>query len=112
MVYQTSLSAPRSLRAVFMSRFVPRECGLATFTEDVLNSVIPHGVRCSVVAMNRPRQHFAYDQQVITIVQEDQLSSYLAAAELINQGGFDVLKYPARIWHLWWRAVPAPGGFS
>ncbi len=52
-------------RVVFMSSFVPRECGLATFTEDVLNAVSAHGVSCKVIAMNRPRQRFNYDRRVI-----------------------------------------------
>lgn len=74
-----------------MSSFVPRECGLATFTEDVLRAVGSHGVSCRVIAMNRPHQQFAYDPRVITTVQEDQSGDYLAAADLINHGGYDVL---------------------
>ena len=78
-------------RAVFMSSFVPRECGLATFTEDVLNAVAAHGVPCKVIAMNRPRQHFNYDRRVIAVVHEDRLADYLAAAARINAGHYDVL---------------------
>lgn len=87
-ISQTLLSAPR---AVFMSSFVPRECGLATFTEDVLSAVSAHGVTCKVVAMNRPRQRHAYDKRVITTVHEDRLQEYLAAAAMINASSFDVL---------------------
>lgn len=78
-------------RAVFMSSFVPRECGLATFTEDVLNAVSAHGVSCKVIAMNRPRQRFNYDRRVIATVYEDRLADYLAAAARINAGHYDVL---------------------
>ena len=78
-------------RVVFMSSFVPRECGLATFTEDVLNAVSAHGVACKVIAMNRPRQRFNYDHRIIATVHEDRQADYLAAAARINAGGFDVL---------------------
>ena len=91
MAYSIPIPSSRSPRVVFLSSFVPRECGLATFTEDVLRAVTPQGVRCSVIAMNRPRQHFAYDPRVIASIQEDELTGYLAAGKLINRGGFDVL---------------------
>lgn len=80
-----------ALRAVFISSFVPRECGLATFTEDVVTAVAPYDVSCKVIAMNRPGQQHAYDRRVIATVQEHRPADYLAAAELINRGRFDVL---------------------
>ncbi len=86
-----TLPTSRPLKAVFLSSFVPRECGLATFTEDVLHAVAPLGVQSKVVAMNRPGQHYAYDQRVIASVREDQWTTYQDAAALINQGGYDVL---------------------
>ncbi|MHB9130538.1 MAG: glycosyltransferase family 4 protein [Armatimonadota bacterium] len=80
-----------ALRTVFLSTFVPRECGLATFTADVVQVVETHGVTCKVIAMNRPGQQLAYDKRVIATIQEDRLHDYYAAAELINRGGFDIL---------------------
>ena len=79
------------LRAVFISSFVPRECGLATFTEDVVNAVSGHGVACKVIAMNRPGTRYTYDRRVIGTVQENRPADYLLAAEMINQGRFDIL---------------------
>ena len=81
----------RQPRVVFISTFVPRECGLATFAEDVIGAVSGHGVQCKVVAMNRPGQRIHYDRRVITTVQERRPADYLAAADVINRGHFDVL---------------------
>jgi glycosyltransferase involved in cell wall biosynthesis len=79
------------LRTVFLSTFVPRECGLATFCEDVMRAVGAYGVQCQAIAMERPGQHYTYDRRVIGTVQEDSLRDYLTAAEAINRGGFDAL---------------------
>ncbi|MHB0938532.1 MAG: glycosyltransferase family 4 protein [Armatimonadota bacterium] len=84
------MSAP-PLKTVFISSFVPRECGIATFAEDVINAVSGHNVGCKVVAMNRPGQQLAYDRRVMMTVQEDRLPDYLAAAAAINRGRYDVL---------------------
>ena len=84
-------TALQPLRAAFISSFVPRECGLATFTEDVVNAVTPHGVTCKVIAMDRPGQAYSYDRRVIATVGERRLSDYLVAAELLNRERFQIL---------------------
>jgi len=76
---------------VFMSSFVPRQCGLATFTEDMMNAVGTLQASCSVIAMNRPGEQHDYDARVIATIQEDRLADYIAAAYTINHGGFDAL---------------------
>jgi glycosyltransferase involved in cell wall biosynthesis len=87
----TSRISAQPLRTVFISSFVPRECGIATFAEDVINAVSDYEVACKVIAMNRTGQHFAYDRRVMMTVQEDRLPDYLAAAAAINRGRYDVL---------------------
>ncbi len=91
MAFTPRTMSPRALRAVFMSSFVPRECGIATFTEDLITAVSAHGITSKVIAMNRPKETHAYDARVITTVRENQAADYQAAAALINQGRFDVL---------------------
>ncbi|MHB9025729.1 MAG: glycosyltransferase family 4 protein [Armatimonadota bacterium] len=76
---------------VFLSSFVPRQCGLATFTEDIMHAVAGLGASCSVIAMNRPGEQPAYDQRVVATIREDRLDDYLAVADVINSGRFDVL---------------------
>lgn len=84
--------APHALpRILFLSSFVPRECGLATFTEDLMAAATRQGVSCAVIAMNRPGEHHAYDPRVIARIQEDRLEDYLCVVDLINSGRFDIL---------------------
>ena len=79
------------LRVLVMSTYVPRECGIATYAEDVIHAVEPHGAACSVLAMERAGEPYAYDDRVVGTVLEDRVESYLQAAEAVNAGGFDVL---------------------
>lgn len=78
-------------RILFMSSFVPRECGLATFTEDLMAAATLQGSSCKVIAMNRPGEHHTYDKRVVANIQEDRLEDYLAVVDLINSGKFDML---------------------
>ena len=87
----THNATSRPIRAVFMSSFVPRECGLATFTEDVIGAVSSHGVLCKVGAMNRPGEDFPYDSRVVLKIDEQRAMDYVFAADAINRQGFDVL---------------------
>lgn len=93
MTYSTTSSPSTSARprVCFVSSFVPRECGLATFTEDLLNAVTQHGARCSVMAMNRPQMEFQYDKRVIGVINEDCRNDYRDAARTINANGYDVV---------------------
>jgi len=70
---------------------VPRECGLATFTEDLIAAATLQGASCKVIAMNRPGEHHTYDRRVVASIQEDRLEDYLSVADLINSGRFDIL---------------------
>lgn len=87
-----SLRKSRSpLRVLVMSTYVPRECGIATYAEDVIHAVEPHGAVCQVMAMERAGESYAYENRVVGTVLEDRVESYLQAAEAVNDGGFDVL---------------------
>lgn len=80
-----------SLRVLFMSTYVPRECGIATYAEDVLHAIESYGASGQVLAMERPGEPHAYGPRVIGTVQEDRLASYLMAADQVNHGWFDVI---------------------
>ncbi len=81
----------RSPRVALVSTFVPRECGLATFTDDVATAVGGHGIACRVVALERAGQGFTYDRRVVGTIQEDRLADYTAAADLIHNSGVDIV---------------------
>lgn len=72
----------------FLSSFPPRECGIATFTQDVLGAIEKYNpeIKCSVTAMNENLfSTYHYPKRVQFQIDEDDQDSYLVAAERINK---------------------------
>ncbi len=82
-----------ALRIAYVGSFPPRECGIATFTRSVLQSVDALGAASPgrVVAVNPSGQRFSYPEQVIAEIDRDNVASYDAAARLLNRSGFDIV---------------------
>jgi glycosyltransferase involved in cell wall biosynthesis len=78
---------PGPQRAIaVVGTYVPRRCGIATFTGDLvaaLRGEAPES-RVSVVAMNDARQGYDYGEEVSFEINERQLQDYRAAAEFLN----------------------------
>lgn len=74
---------------VYVSTFPPRECGIATFTQDLINSfdeMYNPREEAKIVALNPEKtSHYAYDKKkvIFQILQSDE-QSYLKAAEYLN----------------------------
>ncbi len=81
------------LRVAYVASYLPRECGIATFTHSVLRSVEraePHW-SSAVVAVNQPGERLDYPALVAAQFERDDPQSYDAAAGRLNAAGFDVL---------------------
>jgi glycosyltransferase involved in cell wall biosynthesis len=80
-------------RAVFLGSFPPRECGIATFTKDVVDSYdAAFGVTSDVVAVDEPGGEVRrYDSQVVARIREQDRYSYLEAARFINRHPSELL---------------------
>jgi glycosyltransferase involved in cell wall biosynthesis len=76
-----------------MGSFPPRECGIATFTKDVVDSYDrAYGVTSDVIALDEPGGEIRrYPPQVAGRLSETERSSYSEIAVLINQHPSDVL---------------------
>ena len=75
------------LRVAFVASWVPRRCGIATFTRDLRDAV--HGADSSthsaVVAIDEPDSTRTYDGTVIGRIRQYNPESYRAAARSIEQ---------------------------
>jgi glycosyltransferase involved in cell wall biosynthesis len=83
----------KQLRVLFIGTYVPKECGIATFTSDLLNSVSGENndVHCEVIALTDPSETYNYPEEVVFQIQKDKLEDYYLAADYINQSGADVV---------------------
>ena len=81
----------KQLKILFIGTYVPKECGIATFTHDLLNSVRSENVKCEVIAVNDPYETYNYPKEVVFQIDRDQLKDYYLAADYINQSDADVV---------------------
>ena len=81
------------MRIAFVSTSIPRRCGIATFTADVMAAVkaADPTVRCSVVAIDEPNSARAYGPDVKARIRQREADSYRAAATLLNESNIDVV---------------------
>ncbi|WP_342363174.1 glycosyltransferase family 4 protein [Terrarubrum flagellatum] len=80
-------------KIAFIGNYLPRRCGIATFTHDIQRAVaaaLPE-VETSVVAMTDVGCSYNYPGVVTAEIHEDSLGEYIAAAERLNQAGVDIV---------------------
>ena len=83
---------PNQPRTLFLGSFPPRECGIATFMKDVVDSYDrAFGTVSDVVAIDEPGgEARAYPENVVARLRADDRASYRAVARAINA-------HPARL---------------
>ena len=84
---------PQSRQIAFLGNYVPRCCGVATFTNHLWQAVSGQAgdSRCIVIAVNDRPDGYAYPPEVRLSIEQKDLDSYLAAAHKLNQSRSDVL---------------------
>ena len=77
---------------IFVGTYSPRECGIATFTKDLIEALDRlNRFRLGVVAVNEPGTIYNYDERVKRQIQQDTFEDYTQAADYINSSKFDVV---------------------
>jgi glycosyltransferase involved in cell wall biosynthesis len=83
-----------SIRTVaFLGNYLPRKCGIATFTSDLLGAVAARHpqCRCFAVAMNDVEGYYQYPGIVRFEIEEQNLESYRHAADFLNSRHVDLV---------------------
>lgn len=83
----------RQLRVIYISSYIPRECGIATFTKDLTNSINvlnPHFL-AELVVVDPPDKKYDYPWEVKFRFSQEEWESYKAAADYINQSSADLV---------------------
>jgi glycosyltransferase involved in cell wall biosynthesis len=80
-------------KIAFIGNYLPRKCGLATFTTDLLSAVATEhpGIRCFAVPVNDLKGGYEYPDEVRFEIEEQDLSSYQRAADFLNIGNADIV---------------------
>jgi glycosyltransferase involved in cell wall biosynthesis len=79
--------------STFISSYIPRKCGIATYTKDLtqaINLINPH-CRSEIVALIKPENKINYPPEVKLKINQDELDSYIKAANYINQSKTDIV---------------------
>ncbi len=80
-------------KIAFVGDHLPRKCGIATFTTDLLAAVAaahPQS-QCFAVSVNDVPEGYEYPEVVRFEIEEQDLSSYLRAADFLNISNVDIV---------------------
>ena len=80
-------------KIAFLGDYLPRKCGIATFTSDVLSAVAAEHPKCEcfAVPVNDLKDGYEYPDVVRFEIEEQDLSSYQRAADFLNISNADIV---------------------
>ena len=79
-------------RIGYFSTYPPRECGIANFTKDLIDSICDlNGFKHSVIAINEKGALYDYDRRVKWNIDRDDAEDYVKAAEYVNSSNIQLL---------------------
>ena len=83
----------RPAKIAFLADYLPRKCGIATFTHDLYHAVAAQypATVCRVLAINDVPKDYDYASEVGFEIQEQHLRDYQEAANFLRLNGYDVL---------------------
>ena len=86
-------SSPR--KVAFLASFPPRQCGIATFTNDVIQAVVKHNPQIVPIVVALENDEVAgsltYPASVGFVLPQHERAMYRQAANFINESGAEVL---------------------
>ena len=79
-------SLPLPTRIAFVGNYLPRQCGIATFTTDLCAALATEygSGRLFAIPVNDPDSKYEYPEQVRLELEQEDLASYERAAEFLN----------------------------
>jgi glycosyltransferase involved in cell wall biosynthesis len=88
-----SCSLPLPTRVAFVGNFLPRQCGIATFTTDLCAALAAEygDGRLFAIPVNDLESHYEYPEQVRLELEQEDLRSYERAADFLNFNGNDLV---------------------
>jgi len=81
-------SVSKDPKICFLGNYPPKECGIATFTRDLvtsMNRAFNPKLRSRVIALNDPDAHYSYDNKVIFEINRYTPEHYTNMAKTVNE---------------------------
>ena len=93
---QRALTLPRPMlpsRVAFVGNYLPRKCGIATFTTDLCDAIHAEYSTTDLLAlpMNDTEEGYSYPERVRFELSENNLNSYTQAADFLNFSNIDLV---------------------
>jgi len=84
---------PLPTRIAFVGNYLPRECGIATFTTDLCTAITAEfgEGRLFAIPVNDPDSNYNYPKEVRLELTQEDITSYERAAEFLNFNGNDLV---------------------
>src|SRR3954470_10536762 len=84
---------PNTRQIAFLGDYVPRRCGIATFTADICEAVAAQfpDTECIVGSVNDRPEGYDYPERVRFELDERELDSYRRAADFLNINNVEVV---------------------
>ena len=83
----------KSINSIFISSYVPRKCGIATYTSDLTRAIDLINPYCEskIIALIRPEDKIDYPPEVKFKINQYKIDSYIKAADYINKSKADIV---------------------
>ncbi len=84
------------MKIICVGNFPPRKCGIATFTENLVNSIIRAAsdhemqLEIEIIAMNDQDEGYDYPERVKFKISDKRTGDYISAADYINNSDADI----------------------
>ena len=87
-----------------LGTYPPKQCGIATFSMDLRNSLLLQGHKVQVMAVSDDDSSYRYPEEVVFSLQQHHKQDYKKAAAFINTvSSSRFTDNSTRIWYLWRR---------
>ena len=92
MIHNKSILRSGKKRIAYLSTYPPRECGIATFAKDLVDSIERlQAFKPPVLIPVNDKEVYDYDKRVKWLIERDNAESYVEVAEQINASDIDVV---------------------
>src|SRR6202050_2093568 len=89
----STAALPLPTRIAVIGNYLPRQCGIATFTTDLCTAIASEygSARLFAIPVNDPESSYDYPDRVRLEIEQEDCASYERAAEFLNFNGNDLV---------------------